>query len=47
MNGKDWLLGGSAYDRQPVWLRWVIGIALFVWFVPPMALVFLKMIGVL
>jgi hypothetical protein len=39
--------GGSVYDDQPVWLRWVIGIALVAWFVPPTVLVFLKMVGLI
>lgn len=44
MKRPDSPLGSSAYDRQPVWLRWVIGIALFAWFVPPMIAVLIKLV---
>lgn len=34
----------SIWGRMPIWLRWITGIALFLWVVPPMVLVAIKVL---
>lgn len=37
--------GGSLWDSLPRWARIAVGVVAFLWFVPPMVLVFLQMVG--